>query len=193
MANGVNIIILAGGKSSRMGQDKGLMKIKGIEIIKYLIKTTELLTNQITIISNNKEYEKFGYSVVHDLINDIGPIGGLYTGLKTSKSDINLVLSCDVPLVSVELLEALLKANTSNLNGIVAKHNDKVHPLIGLYSKKLLNHIEGLIKSERYSMKGIYQLDCVMVNDLSCFPKKEFLNLNAMNDIEEFKQLMHDS
>lgn len=192
MANDINIIILAGGKSSRMGQDKGLIKVKSREVVKYLINTCEQVSSRITIISNTKEYEKFGYPVINDLIGNIGPIGGLYTGLELANDDFNLLLSCDVPLVSVKLLQTILNENLEKLDGIVAMHSGKIHPLIGLYSKKLLGQINDLIVNKKFRMSGIYKLDSVMVKDLSQFPEKEFLNLNTKEDVELFKQWIDD-
>ena len=71
------LIILAGGKSSRMGFDKGLLKVKDKYIIQDLI---DELSNNFTntlISANNKEYEMFKLPIISDKIKDIGPIGGI--------------------------------------------------------------------------------------------------------------------
>ena len=70
-------IILSGGKSLRMGQDKGLMSLDGKFMIEHVIDHIKPLCKQILISANQEEYHKFGYPVVRDEIKDIGPAGGI--------------------------------------------------------------------------------------------------------------------
>lgn len=93
-------IFLAGGKSSRMGTDKGFLKLNDKTFIEYSLAAMKPLVSQIMIVSNNTDYDKFNLKRVEDFINDAGPLAGLYSGLKAAKTEFNLVLSCDVPLVS---------------------------------------------------------------------------------------------
>ncbi len=74
-------IILAGGKSSRMGTEKGLVEINHKKMIEYSIDQLKKVTENIIIISNTNKYNYLKYPVYEDLIKDIGPIGGIYTGL----------------------------------------------------------------------------------------------------------------
>jgi molybdopterin-guanine dinucleotide biosynthesis protein A len=74
-------IILAGGKSSRMGQDKGLMLFRGKQMVQYSIELLNLFTSQILISSNNQEYNQFGFPVVSDIYKECGPIGGLHAAV----------------------------------------------------------------------------------------------------------------
>ena len=80
--NNISGYILAGGKSSRMGSDKGLMLLNKKAVIQHAIEQLEKSVKNIFIISNNIEYEKFGFKLIPDLIKDIGPAGGIYTALK---------------------------------------------------------------------------------------------------------------
>ena len=101
-------IILAGGKSERMGTDKGLILYKGKPFIKHVYEAMKaVLGNNIVVVSSNAAYDAFGYRRIEDLIADKGPVGGLYTALKQSKTKLNLVLSVDVPLISSELLKSI--------------------------------------------------------------------------------------
>ena len=73
--NNINGYVLAGGKSSRMGKDKGMIIYNGKAIIEYIIEQLKPLVNKLVIVSNNFEYEKFGVEVINDLLKDIGPVG----------------------------------------------------------------------------------------------------------------------
>ena len=96
-------IILAGGKSSRMGSDKGLVLLNGKPMISYIIEILKKMQIPIIIISNNENYKQFGLPVFADIIKEKGPLGGIYTGLKNSKTESNIIVSCDVPFYQIEL------------------------------------------------------------------------------------------
>lgn len=176
-----------------MGEDKGLISINNQAIIKYLLQTCKAITNEILIVSNNKQYHQFGFPVVADKIKDIGPIGGIYSGLMKSKYPYNIVLSCDVPLVSVALLQALLSMITTGKEVIISKYQGQHHPLIGLYAISIIDLIENLIEKKKYRLSNIYENNRALVVDLSHFPAKEFLNLNTEGDVRTFKDIINDN
>ena len=85
--NNITGIVLAGGKSSRMGLDKGLIKMNQQTFIQAVINAMRPLVGDIIIVSNNSDYDQFGYLRINDLIKDSGPLAGLYSGLCFSQSD----------------------------------------------------------------------------------------------------------
>ena len=103
-------IILAGGKSSRMGTDKGFLVLKGKSFIQHSIDVLKPLVSEIIIVSDNPEYDAFNFKRIEDIIKDAGPIAGICSGLKASSSQYNLVLSCDIPLIKAEILQKLINA-----------------------------------------------------------------------------------
>lgn len=138
-------IILSGGKSSRFGTDKGLFLFKEKPMIEYPINIAKKFSTEIIISANQKEYHHFGYPVIKDIYLEIGPLGGLYSSLMKSSHDLNLILPCDSPFITVKLINQLIE----NYNGeeiILFETSDgKIHPLIGFYHKSILesmlNHI----------------------------------------------------
>ncbi len=128
-------IILAGGKSSRMGTDKGFLELNGKLFIEYSISALQPLVSQIMIVSNNSDYDAFGLKRVKDIIKNSGPLAGIYSGLHQSKTAYNLVLSCDIPLIKKEILEQLIKAQDGYSDVIQIVSNEKQMPLIALYKK----------------------------------------------------------
>jgi len=187
MDNDIGIIILAGGSSRRMGEDKGLIEVNGKAIIEYLLDTCRHISERIIVVSDNDLYNNFGYPIFADLIKNAGPMGGLFTGLQNSNNDWNLVLSCDVPLVSVQLLREIVDCRQENTSIIIAKHQQQIHPLIGLYHKQCTDIIKNLIKEKQYRMSSLHQRAKATILDLNDFPAKEFLNLNTKNELEIFK------
>ncbi|WP_299441221.1 molybdenum cofactor guanylyltransferase [uncultured Aquimarina sp.] len=142
-------IILAGGKSSRMGQDKGLKLHNGKPFIQHIINAIESVTNEILIITSSIDYEIFEYPCIPDLIPDKGPVGGIYTGLKHTKTEQNLVLSCDVPFVTSTVLNNLISEYESNYD--VITYEDI--PLITLYSKSAERIFFESIEKKRLSLR----------------------------------------
>ena len=78
-------IILAGGKSSRMGEDKGFLKLNGKTFMSSIIAALNPIVGEIIIVSNNSEYDVFNLKRVADSMEDSGPLAGLYSGLLHSE------------------------------------------------------------------------------------------------------------
>lgn len=152
-------IVLAGGKSSRMGSDKGLLKIDDTTFIERIIEAMKPLVNQIIIVSNNPEYDQFGYTRIEDDIKDSGPLAGLYSGLKHSNSEFNLILSCDIPLIKTEMLKMLVEADYKNNEVTQIECNGKTMPLIAIYQKKCMHKcLELLQQGERRLRIAVIQM-----------------------------------
>lgn len=147
----ISIFILAGGKSSRMGSEKGMVSLAGKPMISYLLNTLSAFGIPIVIISSNPVYKIFGYPVIADIVADKGPMGGLHAALFISQSERNLLVSCDSPLIPKVVFEALLKQDSAQ-NLTVTSTLERIYPFPGLYSRKLLPEIEERIKNERLKM-----------------------------------------
>ena len=131
-------IILAGGKSTRMGTDKGLLPLNGKSFIKHICEALyPIVGENIVIVSSNTEYDTLGFTRIEDLIENKGPVGGLYTGLTHSKTKINLILSVDVPMISTELLQWLLDNHSESYMVTQLKAGDKTSPLIAVYDRSM--------------------------------------------------------
>lgn len=152
-------IVLAGGKSSRMGSDKGLIKIDNKTFVENVIAAMEPLVNEIIIVSNNPEYDQFGFYRVEDDIKDSGPLAGLYSGLKYSNSEFNLVLSCDIPIIKTEILEKLIEVDYKNFEVTQIESHNKTMPLIAIYQKQCMHKcLELLQQDERRLRVAVNQL-----------------------------------
>jgi len=152
-------IVLAGGKSSRMGSDKGLIKIDNKTFVENVVAAMEPLVNEIIIVSNNPEYDQFGFYRVEDDIKDSGPLAGLYSGLKYSNSEFNLVLSCDIPIIKTEILEKLIEVDYKNFEVTQIESHNKTMPLIAIYQKQCMHKcLELLQQDERRLRVAVNQL-----------------------------------
>lgn len=180
-------IILAGGKSSRMGEDKGLVLLDGKSMAEHLLQLFDYLMINSIIISNNPVYKQFNVPVYEDLIKEKGPLGGIYTGLSVTDTEKNIVVSCDVPCLSPRLIEILLSSSDNELITTLS-FKGKSHPLIGIYSKlvkdNLLNEIQdGRLRVRDFVEKNhskIIELDEMMFVDI----ERELQNVNTKEELK---------
>ncbi len=179
-------IILAGGKSSRMGTDKGFLDLNAKPFVSYSISSLEPLVSQILIISNNPDYDVFKLKRVEDHIKDAGPLAGIYTGLKESKTDYNLVLSCDIPLIKTEVLEQLITAQDANADIIQIVSNGKRMPLIALYHKRCESIFFQLLQNDERRLH--VALDQFKVKNVELNSDRELFTTN-INTPEELKTI----
>ena len=151
--NNITGIVLAGGKSSRMGSDKGLLKLNGKLFIEHVIEAMKPIVDDIIIISNNPSYNQFGYQRVEDEIKDFGPLAGLYSGLKYSKTEYNLVLSCDIPMITTEVLSKLIETDYINHDVVQIESNNKTMPLIAIYYKECIHKCLELLRQDERRLR----------------------------------------
>ncbi|AXT62341.1 molybdenum cofactor guanylyltransferase [Aquimarina sp. AD10] len=193
MNNEENItgIILAGGKSSRMGSDKGLLVYNNKTFVEHIIEAMQPLVSEIIIVSNTKDYDQFAHKRVEDIIPDSGPIAGIHTGLTHSNTPSNFVVSCDVPLINRSLLEKLSLQDKEIYDVVQFEDNGKTIPLIALYKKRCAKKcIELLDANEKRLRKLVSALE---VKTISILEKERVLvaNINTVDDFKVIKNAVN--
>jgi len=191
----VSGIIVAGGRSSRIGVDKALLKVGGSTMIERIITVLQQVAGHVLISAGNGKYSFTGYSHVEDKFADIGPIGGIYSALKASSTPINIVVSCDLPFLSVDLLDYLLKNALEN-ELIIPIHNNFYEPLCAVYNVSLLPVIEQQINEGDYKLINlITKTDSKLLpitSDLPFYKPNVFNNINSIADYEQLKTMIND-
>lgn len=183
-------IILAGGKSSRMGEEKGLMYFNGKKLVEYVIAATTTVTDKIIIITANEAYRQFGYPCIADELIDKGPLGGIYTGLIHSTTQKNLVLGCDMPFLSGQLLTALA-GNSGTEEVLLTEHKGLAEPLCSVYDKSCMTHIRGLLEKNQLkitdALAGL-KTRVISFDKEEWFIGNEFANINTMEELKKFRK-----
>jgi len=181
-------IILAGGKSSRMGTDKGLVDLNGNPMITYSINVLKNVVSKVIIIANQPGYKQFNLDVYPDLIPNKGPVGGIYTALSCSKTEQNIIVSCDTPFITKKLLNNLL-LESKHYEVTIVKFKNKIHPLIGVYNQSVKSIFEENIHKNKLKLGLVNQqnkLKVVSYNDCD-FDEKTFFNINTQTDLKQHK------
>jgi molybdenum cofactor guanylyltransferase len=180
-------IILAGGLSQRMGTDKALLQYNGKPLIRYSIDLALCFTRNILISTNQDELQKFGFPIVNDIYQIKAPLSGIHAGLKFSITDWNLVLTCDMPNVSVQLIRYLISAMEPGKELILPGHDGYIEPLCGFYHKNLLPFIETNFEKHKYSPLDLLELNTSRIIEMEGLLTEklsdEFKNMNEKNDL----------
>lgn len=180
-------IILAGGKSRRMGTEKGLVGFQGRPLISYAIDALAPHCDEILISANNDAYHQFGFRVIPDEIPGSGPMGGIWSCLKQSSNEVCAVLSCDTPLVDQEVIGKILRLS-DGFDVAVPWHGDAFYePLCAAYHKRLLPVFGGFIAEGNFKIPDL--IDKVNSRKIPTGPQGEFgsevfYNVNSRKDLK---------
>lgn len=184
----IEAFVLAGGKSTRMGQDKGLMLLKGKPMVSYILDTLQRIKIPTNIIANNASYNIFGVPVYSDIISEKGPMGGLLTALENTTADMVLLIGCDTPLISTEVISHLLShANKEKI--IVPGMASEINPLFALYPRCLKQKLQesmgaGQLKMADFILKNQHILVDYTAQQISHY----FTNINNTHELLEIEK-----
>lgn len=184
----ITAIILAGGKSSRMKMEKGLVLFNGKMLVAHVIEAIKKITGNIIIITANGHYKQFGYPCFEDIIKNKGPLSGIVTGLVNSTTQKNFVVGCDMPFISTSLLQRLLN-NCDGVDAIIAEHKNMAEPLCAIYDKSCVTHFGSLLEQNQLkitdALAGL-KTRVISFDKEDWFVGNEFSNLNTLEELKQF-------
>lgn len=181
----MKISILCGGKSSRMQSEKGLVLYQNKAFIEHVIDAVLPISENIRLVTNSNEYDYLGYTIVKDIVLEKGPLGGIYTALAHSETENNLILSCDIPLISTEILLELIEKHKADFEISVFKDEDKIHTLIGMYSKKLVPVLKKALDENKLKMMNFILNSSHQLIPIDKEKRKFFKNINSVAELND--------
>ena len=195
--NNILGIILAGGKSSRFGEDKSTAKLGDKTLLDHTINKIENEFNEILVISNNKEFnfKNNKIHVVEDCIEgQLGPLVGILTAMKwviKNKKNYKWIASfpCDTPFFDIKLISELkIKVKETSKKLIFLNSNKKRHNIFGLWSMDLIEILEKDIKNSFRKVE--LWADKIGYENININEEKfdRFLNINTKKDLEKAKE-----
>ena len=154
---GYSAVILAGGKSSRMGQKKATLLYRGKSFIEMIIdKLSDVGIDDIMV--SGYEYADDRSKLVSDIYSNKGPLAGIHAALQASVNESVLVITEDAPLVSASFIRELMEAHSRNASRItVAECNGQMQQLLGVYDKELAPLCDELLRSDRANVKSLIE------------------------------------
>jgi len=191
-------IILAGGKSSRLGHDKVLETIGKRSLLEQTISRVSPLCDELIIVTAQKQAvpdltSHPNLKVVHDILPFKGPLVGIYTGLTESTSPRSLVVATDMPFLNENLLRHLLQL-AADFDLVVPRIRNRLEPLHAVYSKNCLAPMESMIKQDKLCVNKLTQsvkTRYVEAAEIERFDPDylSFFNINTEADLEKARKL----
>jgi molybdenum cofactor guanylyltransferase len=192
--------IMAGGESSRMGVDKGLLEIAGVPMIVRAARLVESVVGAPAVVVGTPEkYRALGLRAIADDGPRCGPLGGIATALRASDAEWNLIVACDLPYLTRKWLEYLLqRARDSDAEAVVplnlAPANKRgAEPLCAVYHKGAEQAMRrALERGVRKVTDGLAELRVEVIEPAAWkgfdFDGLLFKNVNTPADYEEAKR-----
>lgn len=185
-------VILAGGKSLRYGKDKAFESINGIPLIEKVIEVMKGIFYEVILITNSSNrYSHLGLKTYEDIIKDIGPIGGIFTGLVRMKNKAGFFVACDMPFLNSQLIRYMVKEK-GGFDVVIPRIDGYIEPLHAIYTKKCISFIKDSISSKRLSVREFFDKVSVRYVEkeeiLRWDPKlRSFININRPEDLRRLQ------
>jgi len=176
-----------------MGTDKAMLEIQGQPLIQRISQLLREVFDKVIVVSDKEDRYKFlGLPIYADIRKNCGPLGGIHSAFVNSQADSLFVLACDTPFVSKELVEYICEFE-SPADIKVPEMENRIHPLCGLYSRRILQDIEMRLKSNQLSVQSLIESVKSRVIPITSelpFNRSDLLaNFNSQKDFERLVRL----
>jgi molybdenum cofactor guanylyltransferase len=185
--------ILAGGNSTRMGTDKAFAMLDGRTLLARALDRCRTMTSEVWIVGDRKKFAPFA-PVVEDVFPGCGPLAGMHAALRTSRTDLNLVLAVDLPFVSPALLHFLVaQARQNGAIVTVPRAGKGWQPLCAVYRRIFAEAAETALRAGRYKIDALFEdavTHAVGEEELRSagFSPEVFRNLNTPEELADARR-----
>ncbi|MCH1983652.1 molybdenum cofactor guanylyltransferase [Ruminococcus sp. OA3] len=182
--------ILAGGKSTRMGENKAYLEIKDESFLYHTIRICSCCDDIWISVDDPAKYPALPYPMATDEIQGYGPVEGIYQLLGHVKHPYCLILATDMPLLAGELLEALVNRLTGDEECLILRADGRLHPLCGIYRKTVLPVLEQMREQKVHKIRSLFDRVKTTYIDLEemGFSVDMVENVNTQQEYETLKE-----
>lgn len=190
--------ILCGGKSLRMQTNKALLELGNKSVIEIILNEMKKVFDEVIISTNDfDDFSFLNLPIIKDIRVNRGPLGGVYSALKESKTEKNFITTCDLPLINHQLINHLISIN-SRKEIIIPTIKGIPERLFGIYNKSVIKKIEEIfilsesdesIKGSVYELHQRVSVELVEIAHLPFYSENMFLNMNTPDDYGLIKNI----
>lgn len=194
-------IVLAGGRSRRLGQDKRRLRVFGEDqptlLEQTVLTATQLCADVVVVLNDAESWAQLPARLVPDQYADAGPLGGIYSGLQAAQFETALVVACDMPFLNLALLRAML-ARPGEYDVLVprslgaqrTRNAHAVEPLHAVYRRSCLAPIQALLQQgERRvaALLDVVRVAFVEADEIQRYDPegRSFVNINTFEQLRE--------
>jgi molybdopterin-guanine dinucleotide biosynthesis protein A len=193
----ISIAIMAGGKSSRMGQNKSFVTLNGRALIEHVLERARKVAHDDCFIVTNtpEQYAYLGLPMVADHVPDSGSLGGIYTAIAAAAHETVLVVATDMPFVNTALLDHLVQvAQQQAVDVVVPRVDGYPEGLCAVYRKTCLLPIRERIDAGRLKVIGFYEDVRVYYVDPPEYTRFDpqglsFMNINTPEELQQAQRI----
>jgi molybdopterin-guanine dinucleotide biosynthesis protein A len=195
---GISAVVLAGGKSRRMGRDKRFLEVGGVTLLQRVLDTLEPIFSEILLIVAEPvpELEALGHPLVTDLIPGCASLGGVYAGLASAGHPRVFVAACDMPMLNAKLIRQFTTMDPQ-ADIVLARLATGLQPTHAVYSKACLPYLERMAKAENLRLQEIAGHPDLRVRVLAESEVRDadpdllsFFNVNTPADLEFARKVL---
>ena len=186
-AGSFDAVVLAGGKSTRLGFDKALLRVNGEPLVQWLPNQLARIFRSVAIVVDRSGRYDVTFPQLLDILPDAGPLAGIAAGLESSAAPALFVCACDMPLLQPALLQRLCSALEGH-DLAIAERAGRLEPLCAVYAASCLPVIQQLLRDHRLRANGV--ANAVRTRTLTEMEWRDldpegdsFLSINAAGDL----------
>ena len=187
----VSVFILAGGKSTRMGTDKAFVPLDGRTLLARALDLARQITSDVHIVGDRRKFAPFA-PVVEDEFPGCGPLGGIHAALRSSHSELNVIMAVDTPFVSLALLHHIITRarNCQSATVTVPHANGGWQPLCAVYRREFAAAAEHALTQGRYKIDALFEdqkINAIGEEELQSagFAPRIFQNVNTPEELAD--------
>lgn len=184
-------LVMAGGKSRRMGRDKAFLQINGASLIKHQYELLSQFCPKVYVSCAANQGQLFdGYDLVVDQYEDIGPLGGLASILDIVDDTPVLVLAVDMPAITTEVIAELVSERDLKKNGTVTRNRQSqyLQPLFAIYEASARKHVLEQLTNQEFAMHKLLSAMQIHTVDMD---ESLLINVNSNDQIDQIEGLSY--
>jgi molybdopterin-guanine dinucleotide biosynthesis protein A len=182
-------VLLAGGKSLRMGHDKACIEVAGQTLVSRSFDLLRRYFTKVLIAGDRPDLAQPGIPAIPDIYPG-SALGGLYTGLLSADTDWIFVAPCDMPYPDHRILELLL-AHRNGFDAVVPRTPHGYEPVFALYHKNCLPQMEDMLRHGQFRIYDFYQSIAIRFLDWQELPddwERSLLNVNTPHELARLRE-----
>ena len=188
MQKGIPCVLFAGGKSSRMGEDKALLPFGGYTTLgEFQYRRLKKIFSQVYISTKNPDKFPFEADFIVDESDVFAPTAGFVSICRQLNTKRFFVLGVDMPFVDEKIIFALIEADSNEVDATLAEVDGEAESLCGIYDRSLQPHFEKMLQENRHKLRRL--LAEINTKRVTFTQKTAFLNLNRPFEYQKAKEL----
>ncbi|NIN67699.1 MAG: NTP transferase domain-containing protein [Anaerolineae bacterium] len=193
-AKPITSILLAGGRSARLGRDKAFLQVNGQLLIERILRRLGQVSEETIIVANEVDrYEQFEGIVIADVYPGKGALGGIFSGLKRAANHHSLVVACDMPFLNVSLLR-YMQGLAADYDVVIPRVGGLTEALHAIYSKNCLPFMERQLQMGDLRIIRFFpqvRVRYVEQEEIEAFDPEHlsFFNINSQEDLDRARAI----